>query len=173
MTLPVGLNAAFALGTQAAGARFDPYTGFNFLVEIQGLLTGGFTEVSGLQAEIDVQDYQEGGQNEFVHKLPGPKRYSQNLTFKHGLTSIDTLWNWFQATSQGIIKRKNGSILLLDSERMPVMWWNFNDAFPVSWEGPQFSSSSDSVIFESIVLAHRGISKPFLSQATAYARAGL
>ncbi len=171
--LPVGLNSAFALGTQAVGKRFDPYSEFNFLIEINGLLTGGFTDVNGLQGEIEMLDYQEGGQNEYVHKLPGPAKYSQNLTFKHGLTSIDTLWNWFQATSRGVVRRKSGSILMLDSQRWPVMWWNFNEAIPVSWEGPQFNAGGDAISFESIQLAHRGISKPFLSHITAYARAGI
>ena len=54
------------------GTRNDPYMSFNFFVEIEGLIVGAFTEVSGLQVETQVHDYQEGGQNEYVHRLPGP-----------------------------------------------------------------------------------------------------
>ena len=36
----------------AVALRIDPYLGFRFLVEIEGLLVAGFSEVSGLQAEI-------------------------------------------------------------------------------------------------------------------------
>ena len=34
----------------------NPYTAFNFLVEIQGLVVGGFSEVSGLQAETETEE---------------------------------------------------------------------------------------------------------------------
>jgi len=50
--------------TNPPGLRKDPYAGFNFLVEIDGLLVGGFTEVTGLQVETESHDYREGGLNE-------------------------------------------------------------------------------------------------------------
>ncbi len=53
------------------GIRNDPYMPFNFLVEIEGLLVGGFTEVTGLTVETETEDFREGGVNEYVHKLPG------------------------------------------------------------------------------------------------------
>ena len=82
---------------------------------------------------MSVEERREGGVNEYTHKLPGPSNYTENLTFRHGMTAIDTLWNWFHAASKGVIKRKSGTILLLDSERLPVMWWHFKDAFPVAF----------------------------------------
>ena len=42
-------------------ARADPYLGFRFLVEIEGLIVGGFSEVSGLQAETEFEEVREGG----------------------------------------------------------------------------------------------------------------
>ncbi len=36
--------------------RKDPYLSFRFLVEIDGLVVGGFPEVSGIQAETEVED---------------------------------------------------------------------------------------------------------------------
>jgi len=62
----------------ALGDRKDPYLAFDFLVEIEGLVVGGFTDVTGLQREVEVQDYREGGVNEYVHKLWGPTRYPSN-----------------------------------------------------------------------------------------------
>jgi len=59
---------AGAMG-MAVGDRKDPYLAFNFLVEIQGLTVGGFTEVTGLQVEVEVHDYREGGVNEYIHKM--------------------------------------------------------------------------------------------------------
>src|SRR5262245_21656651 len=97
----------------AVGTRTDPYLTFNFLVEIEGLVVGAFTEVAGLQVETEVEDYREGGQNGYTHKLPGPTRYPSNLVLKHGLTDAETLWEWHQQVTQGNIQRKNGSIVLL------------------------------------------------------------
>ena len=114
---------------------------------------GGFTEVSGLESEIKMEEYQEGGVNQYVHHLPRLTKPA-HLVFKTGLTDISTLWNWYDNTSQGIIHRKNGTIMLLDRKQIPVMWWNFRNALPVKWTGPDFDSSSEQVAFESIELVH-------------------
>jgi len=42
------------------GKRRDPYVNFNFLVEINGMIEAGFSEVSGLYIETDIFEYKEG-----------------------------------------------------------------------------------------------------------------
>ena len=49
--------------------RQDPLRGFRFLVEIQGITSGGFTRVKGLSRELKYESYREGGVNEYEHKL--------------------------------------------------------------------------------------------------------
>lgn len=159
----LGLNAAFSMATNLLGVRNDPYAAFNFLVEIEGLLVGGFSEVSGLQVESETQDYREGGQNGYLHRLPGPMRYPQNLTLKRGLTDIDTLWAWQQDVGQGTIKRRNGTIYMLSRLGIPTMWWDFLEAYPVKWVGPDFRADQNTLAFESVELAHRGLSKPSIA----------
>src|SRR2546422_11337395 len=83
----------------ALGARSDPFLAFNFVVEVQSLVLGGFSDVTGLQKEIEVQDYREGGVNDYIHKLSGPARYPSNLVLKRGLTDID-LWNWHERSEE-------------------------------------------------------------------------
>ncbi|HEX2644827.1 MAG TPA: phage tail protein, partial [Thermoanaerobaculia bacterium] len=129
--LGIDLSAGFSLG----GGRTDPYMAFNFLVEIEGLVIGAFSEVSGLQVETMVHEYQEGGQNDYVHKLPGPTRYPSNLVFKRGLTDLQTLWTWHQEVTTGNVQRRNGTIYLLDRQGHQAMWWNFTEAYPVKWSG--------------------------------------
>ncbi|HEX5721059.1 MAG TPA: phage tail protein [Thermoanaerobaculia bacterium] len=168
----LGLNAAAAVGANLLGVRNDPYMSFNFLVEIDQLIVGAFTEVSGLQVETQVHDYQEGGQNEFVHRLPGPTRYPSNLILKRGLTDIESLWSWHQAVVAGSVARKNGTIYLLDRTGAPAMWWDFKEAYPVKWSGPELKADGNSVAVETIELAHRGISKPVLSSVAGPLRGG-
>jgi phage tail-like protein len=162
----LGLNAAFGLVTNLLGVRADPYQVFNFLVEIEGILAGGFSECSGLQVETEFFDYREGGQNDFVHRFAGPTKYPP-LTLKHGLTQIDGLWSWHQDVVKGKIERRNGTIYLLDKQRIPVMWWDFKEAIPLKWTGPDLRADSAAVAIESVELAHHGLSRPTLGNLLA------
>jgi phage tail-like protein len=139
------------------GLRIDPYLGFNFLVEVDMLLVAGFSEVSGLQSEIQTEEYQEGGRIDYAHKLPGPTRYSQNIILRHGLTEVPLFWIWWQMTSRGIILRRNGTIFLLDRRGVPHWAWHFMGAYPVRWSGPDLRAGSAEVAVETLELAHQGI----------------
>lgn len=162
-----GLNTAFAL----SGARLDPYHGYNFLVEIDGLLVGGFREVRGLEGSIEVKEYAEGGLNRYSHKFPGEVKYP-NLVLSRGLTDIDTMWGWFDDVARGIIKRRNITIMLLDARRLPAMWWDVKAAFPVKWMGPSLDATrGGEVATEGIELAHRGIKKPTAARVLSAVRA--
>lgn len=141
------------------GQRADPYLAFRFLVEIEGLVVGGFSDVSGLQIETVVDTFREGGLNEYEHKLPGPTRYPSNLVLKHGLTDAHALWDWHQETVQGTITRRNGSIVLLDYEGNETWRWNFVQAYPIKWSGPDFRAENAAVAIETLELVHHGISK--------------
>ncbi|NJO40777.1 MAG: phage tail protein [Cyanobacteria bacterium CRU_2_1] len=157
MVLP-GINAVYT----ATGLRFDPYRNFNFFVEIQGVLSGGFSECTGLQVETEIQDYQEGGVNEYVHHFAGHTKHPP-LVLKHGLTPIDGLWAWHQDNVEsGRVKRRNGTIYLLNKSKEPLIWWNFKNAFPSKWTGPELQAASGDVAFESVELVHQGLSRPRL-----------
>jgi len=162
----LGLNAAFSAVTNLLGVRADPYQVFNFLVEIEGILAGGFSECSGLQVETEFFDYREGGQNDFVHRFAGPTKYPP-LILKHGLTQIDGMWSWHQDVVAGKIERRNGTIYLLNKQRIPVMWWDFKEAIPLKWSGPNLRADSGTVAFESVELAHHGLSRPSLGNLLA------
>jgi phage tail-like protein len=172
MTAPLGLNTALVGALGVAGKRVDPYLAVNFLVEIEGLIAGGFSKVDGLESTIETQDYAEGGRNDYVHKVLKGTTYSP-LVLSHGLTDVDSLWAWHERTRRGVISRKNGTIMLLDSRRLPVTWWSFTGALPIKWGGPAFDASADSqVAIERVELVHRGITKPAASQLAQAFRLG-
>lgn len=142
--------------------RADPYAGFRFLVEIDSLIVAGFSEVSGLELEMQPEDYQEGGVNHFTHKLPA--RFDHpNLVLRKGLTDSQTLWTWITETVQhvenGTLTRKNLRVIVLDSLGNESWGWEFQDAYPVKWSGPEFSADQGAVALESVELVHRGISE--------------
>ena len=139
--------------------RLDPYLAFRFLVEIEGLIVAGFTEVSGLGSEVTTTAYKEGGLNDYEHQLPGPATWPR-LVLKRGLTDFDNLWRWHQDVRRGTIKRRNGSIILGgESIGHGIYRWNFVGAYPVKWTGPTLTAASATVAVEQVELVHRGITK--------------
>ena len=138
--------------------REDPYLSFNFLVEIQSLIVGGFSEVLGLQAETKFEEIREGGVNDHVHKLPKITEYP-NITLKRGITDSDVLWKWHQDVIEGKIDRKNVFVVLLDAEGNEKWRWHLIEAYPVKWTGPDLKADGNAIAFEAVELAHNGIKK--------------
>jgi phage tail-like protein len=168
--VPLGLNWQAPSAAAFTGVPpVPPYLTFNFAVELEGLLVGGFTEVSGLESAVELEEYREGGVNGFVHQLPGVTTHT-HLVLKQGLTAVSALWDWYHDTTRGVIQRRNGTILLLDRRQVPVMWWNVRRALPIRWTGPSFDATSDHVGVESLELAHEGLTKPLLGERAVVAR---
>lgn len=136
--------------------RNDPYLNYNFLVEVDKLIVGGFSEVTGLQVEVQTEDYREGGVNKYIHKLAGPARYSSNLILKRGITDSTTLWEWQKDVVNGRVERKDISIILQDAAQNEKKRWIFNKAYPVKWSGPDMRGASAEVALETLELAHKG-----------------
>ena len=136
-------------------SRTDPYLGARFFVEIEGVDQGGFTECTGLQAEVEVTDYQEGGNNGYIHKMAGRTKFT-TVVLKRGVTDSTDLWDWFQRVSRGQIERKDVSVVLYNSEQEEVRRWNLREAFPSKWVGPAFNATTPAVAIESLELAHHG-----------------
>jgi phage tail-like protein len=156
-SLSLGAGLSVSPPALGLGGRRDPYLSYNFAVEIEGLVAGGFSEVSGVQTEIEVQEYREGGVNEYIHKRAGPAKYPSNLVLKKGVTDVRTLWEWYWQVAQGTIERKNVSVLLLDSSGQEKLRWNFERAYPVKWVGPDLKGTSSDVAVEAVELAHCGL----------------
>ena len=135
-----------------------PYMSFEFRIEIEGIVYAQASEVTGLSMETETEPYEEGGVNDFVHQLPKRTKY-QHIVLKRGITDKDEMWNWYKDVVNGKFKRKNGAIILMDVIGDDKWRWNFIDAYPVKWTGPELRANSNTVAFESIELAHHGIKK--------------
>jgi len=137
--------------------RNDPVLGFNFAVEISGLFVGGFSEVSGLQAEIEVQEYREGGVNQYIHKRAGPTKYASNLVLKKGIGDSTVLWKWYCDVMGGTVQRKMVDVVLMTSSGDEKRRWKLQNAYPVKWTGPDFKATASEVAIETLELAHEGL----------------
>ncbi len=134
--------------------RKDLNLGYRFELEIEGISNGGFSEVSGLDVETEVESYQEGGLNEYVHQLAKGTKYT-NITLKRGFLDID-LFTWYSNVIKGKIKRKTINIKQLNYKKQTVWQWNIKEAYPVKWKGPEFKASGNEVTFESLEFVHNG-----------------
>ena len=137
--------------------RDDPFKAFDFLVEIDGVARAAFSEVSGLESETAVIEYRTGGET-VVRKLPGLTKFG-NIILRRGVTQDADLWNWRKSVVEGIIDRRNGSIVLLDDKRNEVVRWNFRSGWICKWEGPTLNAKANEVAIESIEIAHEGLER--------------
>jgi len=137
--------------------RIDPYGQFNFLVEIDGVIQAGFSEVSGLSTDTNVIEYREGNeQHGTTRKLPGLMKYS-NIVLKRGYTANKALWDWRKKAIDGTTQRTAGAIILLDEARRPALRWNFREGWPSKWEGPGLNGKTSEVAIETMEIAHEGL----------------
>jgi len=134
----------------------EAYGTCRFYVLIEGVAQAVFTEVGGLQIETEVTDYPEGGNNRFVHRVPGRTKFS-NLTLKRGMTSSNELFKWYIKTINGQAKRRNLSVVMYDPLGEEVLRWDFVNAYPIKWVGPQLSAASNTAAVETLELAHEGL----------------
>jgi phage tail-like protein len=133
--------------------------GIYFELTMPGISIGYFTEVSGLNAEVEVFTYNEGGNNSFVHKLPTRVKYP-SLVLKRGISSEAALETWFAKSVGPNPQRVDVTISMLDEEQNRLRTWAFANAYPVKWTGPQFNVGQSAVATEALEIAHDGIKAP-------------
>lgn len=133
-----------------------------FLIEVDGVEIGRFTEVSGLSVEVEVEPLVEGGQNHFAHQLPGRMTWP-TITLARGVTKSDNLFEWLGKTSgDGFagagnkLARSSAAITLLSPDGERLRSWEVTEAFPVKWNGPSFAASSTETAAEQLEIAHHG-----------------
>ena len=136
----------------------DPYGAFRFRVEILGLQVGGFTEVSGLEREVQVEDFREGGVNDHTHKLATVTKYP-NLTLRRGLADAVELWQWHQDVVNGRIQKRQINVVLIDTAGQDRWRWVFERAYPVKWSGASLNATTNGVFVESVEFAHDGVTR--------------
>ena len=140
-------------------AQEDPYPACRFYVKVEGLTEGTFegvfTEVGGLQMEMEVTEYAEGGINNFVYRLPGRTKVG-NITLRRGMIASNSLFKWYLDVAQGKIVRRNVSVTMFVAGKSELRW-SFIGAFPVKWIGPQLVATATVVGVEELELAHNGL----------------
>lgn len=136
----------------------DPATSLRFDVRIDGVELGSFTSLDGLTAEYEVRTYQEGGENGFVHQLPGRLKFGNiKLTRPVDLQSKG-LGTWFGMLAKGVgTRRHTATVIAFNGNSDAVAEWTFVGVWPVRYAGPSLSADASKVATETFEFAHSGL----------------
>jgi len=136
----------------ADGERRDPYAGFNFRMEIDGVEVAGFKTISGLEMTTEVVEYFEGDNvNTTVRKIPGVTNYS-NITCSRGIASGLELYEWCKQVNDHTreIERKDITINFLDDSGEPQKTYTLFEAWPCRYKISDFDATANELGAEEI-----------------------
>jgi len=142
--------------------RDTPYSVFNYLVNLddgtEGDIAGGFSEVSGLNAEITMAEYRNGNAPvNYVTKVPAIHK-AGDVTLKRGVIGADNIYTWLDQVRAGDVTAKRNVVIKLKNEdatsSSAVVTWKLINAMPIKWTGPTLTAKGGSdVAIEELVLA--------------------
>lgn len=127
------------------------------------LCAGAFSEVTGLEVNVEPKAIREGGRNWGELQRSGPAKFA-TVVLKRGVTTLNDLWKWFDATTRGanysyrmqaVIEVIDG---MQDDQPHKLMKWTLENALPVKFKGPDLSSTANQVAIEELHLVHEGLS---------------
>ena len=133
-----------------------PYPAYNFKVSVTNVdsgdtVSGSFAEASGLTVDVQPIEYRDGTDDSTVRKVRGLRKLS-NITLKRGITGHVGFWRWVLTGITGDVDRQQGYIALLNEDRVEVMRWNFNQAWPTKYTGPSLNAKNNEIGMETLEL---------------------
>jgi len=135
-----------------------PPWGFYYRVEFaisQNKSDVRFQTVSGLSVEYDMEEYKEGGENRFVHKLPVRTKYA-DLVMKRGMLTDSEVTKWLLAAFQDReFKPSDINIILMNEKGEPLRTWKVTRAVPKKWVVSDLNSSENSIVIETLEMSYR------------------
>jgi phage tail-like protein len=135
----------------------NPANAMRFDVRIDGIDLGAFTGIDGLTVEYEVTQYQEGGENDFVHQLPGRVKYGNLKLTRPVDDRTNGISAWFHMLRRSnILRRQTATIVAMNDNSERVAVWTLADVYPVKYTGPSFGTDKAAVATETLELAHAG-----------------
>lgn len=134
----------------------DSALAIRFKVSIDGYGSlGSWSKCEGLSVEYEVFEYQEGGFNDYVHRLPGRRKYP-NIKLTRPLDKDSaTVVSWISKQVHEV-ERQNAQVSVLDPDGKVVCSWHLDGVCPVKWSGPTLDAGGNQVATETLELAHNG-----------------
>jgi phage tail-like protein len=133
----------------------DPAVAYTFKVSVDGQNLGLWSSFEGLAMETVIETREEGGNNQFIHQLPGRLKYT-NVKFSRpvGLDS-QKVAQWLSSMAV-TVKRTTANITALGPDNKPMVSWSLDGVVPVRWTGPAFNVEQPKIATETLELAYHG-----------------
>jgi phage tail-like protein len=133
----------------------EPGLGLNFVVEIDGHDLGAWTKCEGLGVTYDLFEYKEGGNNGYVHRLPGRAKYDSVKLTRVVSDSTAAVMSWLSSV-QASLHYATAKISVRDAGGTEVAAWNLTGVYPSRWTGPTMDASGRGPATETLELVHNG-----------------
>ena len=137
---------------------YYPPWGFYYKVEF-GISTDRndvrFQTASGLSVEYDMEEYKEGGENRFTHKLPVRTKYA-DLVLKRGMVTDSSVIKWcLDAFRERVFVPTDVNVILMNEKAEPLRTWKVAHAIPKKWLVSDLNANENSLVIETIELTYR------------------
>lgn len=143
-----------SVGVASTPMRQNVNPGFRFVLDIEDIPQGVFTECTLPVVDWEYKEIKEGGLNTYVHRLPGRRKLS-SIALKNGV-GTSALMNWYIDTMDETFRRRQVTVKLLnakDKTQRPIMTWDIANAYPIKWSGPPLKSDDNTIAVQTLELA--------------------
>jgi phage tail-like protein len=149
------------MSTKNTNQRKDPYSNCRFRVEISGITQAGFSEVTIPDSTSEVIEHREGTEAATNLRKQAGLITNGNLVLKWGITASMELYNWRRLIEQGKISssRKNISVVLMDEEGNDAARWDFTNAWPSKYKGPDLNGKGNEVAIETLEIVFESMQR--------------
>lgn len=114
-----------------------------------------FQSVSGLSVEYDMEEFKEGGENRFTHKLPVRTKFA-DLVLKRGMLTDSEVTKWCLAAFRDRDFRPTDiSVILMNEKGEPLRTWNVVHAIPKKWLVTDLNANDNAIVVETLELMYR------------------
>ena len=138
----------------------DALVGWQFVLEVNKLPVGYFSEIDGIGSETEIIEHKTLDKNgvEVIQKIPGRLKWN-DVTLKRGITNSLAIYEWRTLVELGKMKdaRLNCTIKMKDRDYSDAAEWTFDNAWPSKVSGPSLRADSTEVGIEEMTLVHEGM----------------
>lgn len=114
-----------------------------------------FQSASGLSVEYDMEEYKEGGENRFTHKLPVRTKFA-DLVLKRGMLTDSEVIKWFlDAFRDREFKPTDITVILMNEKSEHLRTWKVAHAIPKKWLISDLNANESAVVIETLELSYR------------------
>src|SRR5207247_4085790 len=110
---------------------------------------GAFTECDGFGDQYEMKEVREGGQNAFIHRIPGQLKFDNVKLSRPVDASSAAVASWF-SRMRDRVERTTARITALDPAGAELATWTLVEVYPVRWAGPSLSATGSVVAKETL-----------------------